>query len=66
MKTVEFFSLPRPVQERFIEAARAQGAPVPILVARPPAPMKVIGWGAAAVGLVIAWILFLQIGYGDL
>ncbi len=66
MKTVEFFSLSRPIQERFIAAARAQGAPIPILVARVPPPMKVIGWAAAAVAFVIVWILFLQIGYGDL
>ena len=66
MKSVEFFSLPRPIQERFIEAARAQGAPIPILVARPPAPVRVFAWAGGALGFVLAWVLFLRIGYGDL
>ncbi len=66
MQHIDFFSLSRPIQERFIDAARAQGAPAPILVARPPAPLPVLGWGAAAAALCIGWIWFLRIGYGDL
>ncbi len=66
MQHVDFFSLSRPIQERFIDAARAQGAPAPILVARPPAPITVAGWGAAGIALCAAWVWFLRIGYGDL
>lgn len=66
MQTLEFFSLSRPVQERFIEAARAQGAPIPILVAKPPAPVAVLGWAGATLAFLVAWVVFLRVGYGDL
>jgi hypothetical protein len=66
MQTIQFFSLSRPIQERFIEAARAQGAPIPILVARPPAPVEVLGWAAGSAASLLAWVLFLRVGYGDL
>jgi hypothetical protein len=66
MKRIDFFSLARPVQERFIAATRGQGSPVPLLVARQPLPLAAIGWALLAVGSVAGWIAVLRLGYGKL
>jgi hypothetical protein len=66
MQQIDFFSLNRGIQERFVEAARAQGAPLPVLVARPPAPLGVLAWVGAALGVFVVWVVFLSAGYGDL
>lgn len=66
MQQVDFFSLNRGIQERFIEAARAQGAPMPVLVARPRAPLGVVLWSAAGIAVFAVWVIFLSFGYGKL
>ncbi len=66
MQQIDFFSLNRGIQERFIEAARAQGAPLPVLVARPPTPLGALAWVAGAVGVLAVWVIFLSAGYGEL
>jgi hypothetical protein len=66
MKRIDFFTLARPVQERFIAATRGQGSPVPLLVSRQPLPLVAIGWALLALAAVGAWILTLRLGYGKL
>lgn len=66
MKRLDFFTLARPVQERFIASTRGQGSPAPLLVGRQPLPLAAIGWGLLAAGAVVGWILVLRLGYGKL
>lgn len=66
MKRIEFFSLARPVQERFIAATRGHGSPAPLLVSRQPPPLVAIGWGLLSAAAVGAWIAALRLGYGNL
>jgi hypothetical protein len=66
MKRVDFFTLARPVQERFIAATRGQGSPVPLLVSRQPLPVVAIGWAFFAVVAVAAWLDVVHLGYGKL
>ena len=65
MQKLAFFELSRPVQERFVEAARARATPSP-LGFRSVFPTRALVWGAvSAVGLALLGILF-SIGYGSL
>jgi hypothetical protein len=66
MKRTDFFSLTRPVQERFVAATRGQGSPTPLLVANLPLPLGAIGWGALSALAVIAWGYCVKLGYGQL
>jgi len=66
MKRLDFFSLARPVQERFVESTRAHGVPVPLLVAKPPLPLGALGWGALSLLAVMGWGYTVKLGYGNL
>jgi hypothetical protein len=66
MKRIDFFSLARPVQERFVAATRGQGAPTPLLVANLPLPLGAIGWGALSALCVVVWGYCVKVGYGAL
>jgi hypothetical protein len=66
MKRIDFFSLARPVQERFVAATRGQGAPTPLLVANLPLPVGAIGWGALSALCVVLWGYCVKVGYGAL
>lgn len=66
MKRIDFFRLERPVQERFVDAARGQGIPAPLLVGSDPLPLAAIGWAALSALLVVLWILVMRLGYGKL
>lgn len=66
MKRIDFFSLARPIQERFVESTRGQGVPVPLLVARLPLPMGAIAWGLASALAVFGWVYAVKLGYGKL
>ncbi|HEV8550792.1 MAG TPA: hypothetical protein VGQ57_17220 [Polyangiaceae bacterium] len=66
MKRIDFFTLARPVQERFVESTRGQGVPVPLLVARMPLPLAAIGWGALSAAAVLVWIAAVRLGYAKL
>jgi len=66
MKRIDFFSLARPVQERFVESTRGRGAPVPLLVGRLPLPLPAIGWGLASALAVAGWVYAVRLGYGKL
>lgn len=66
MKRIDFFTLSRPIQERFVAATRGQGTPVPLLVARQPLPIVAIGWALLSVLSVGGWISAVRLGYGKL
>ena len=66
MKRIDFFSLARPVQERFVESTRGHGAPVPLLVARLPLPVAAVGWGLLSALAVVGWVCLVRLGYGEL
>jgi hypothetical protein len=66
MKRIDFFSLARPVQERFIAATRGQGSPAPLLVSRQALPLVAIGWALLGFCAVAAWLKVLWLGYGKL
>lgn len=66
MKRTDFFSLPRPVQERFVASTRGQGAPTPLLVAKLPLPLAAIGWGVLSALAVAGWLGLVGLGYGNL
>src|SRR5262245_25736593 len=66
MEKVEFFTLARPVQERFVESSRGSSAPAPIAVARPPLDLAPVLWGAGSATLLLACAALTKLGYGDL
>lgn len=66
MKRIDFFTLARPIQERFVASTRGQGTPVPLLVARLPLPVVAIGWALLSVLAVAAWLFAVRAGYGKL
>jgi hypothetical protein len=66
MRRIDFFTLARPVQERFVASTRGQGAPVPLLVARLPLPLAAIGWALLSALAVIGWVSAVRLGYGEL
>jgi hypothetical protein len=65
MKSIEFYDLPRPVQERFVAAAQASLAPAPLAVKL---ASRYIGarWFVAAVLGFIATAAYATRGFGDL
>lgn len=65
MQQLAFFELSRPVQERFVEAARARAAPAP-LAFRSAFARRAALWGAVATAALVALLVVLSIGYGDL
>jgi hypothetical protein len=66
MKRIDFFTLARPIQERFVAATRGHGTPAPLLVARLPLPLVAIGWALLSVLAVVGWVLSVRLGYGKL
>jgi hypothetical protein len=66
MKRVDFFTLQRPIQERFVASAKGQGAPAPLMIAPPRPAYAAIGWGLGSFALVISWAFAVSVGYGVL
>jgi hypothetical protein len=65
MKSIEFYDLPRPVQERFVAASQASLAPAPLAI-RPASRYVGARWfSACAVGFCITSV-FVWHGFGDL
>lgn len=65
MEEVEFYKLPRAVQDRFIDSARGAAAPTPLAVA----PLEVtthLKWVGAAAGCLALLALIAAHGYGNL
>jgi hypothetical protein len=65
MKSVEFYDLPRPVQERFVAASQASLAPAPLAV-KLASPYVGARWFVGSVLAFIVTGLFATQGYGDL
>ncbi|HWP10100.1 MAG TPA: hypothetical protein VNN72_30365, partial [Polyangiaceae bacterium] len=66
MKRIDFFSLARPIQERFVESTRGRGAPAPLLVAAQPLPVAAIGWALLSALSVAGFVYAVKLGYGKL
>jgi len=65
MKSIEFYDLPRPIQERFVAAAQASLAPAPLAVRLGSRFVGARWFVAAALGFVVtAW--FASRGFGEL
>jgi hypothetical protein len=65
MKSIEFYDLPRPIQERFVAAAQASLAPAPLAVKLGSRFVGARWFVAALVGLALtAW--YASQGFGDL
>ena len=63
-RKVDFYGLPRPVQDRFAAATRRSAPPAPLLYARAP---RTVAWaylGVSAVLVVVAGVV-LRLGWGD-
>jgi hypothetical protein len=63
-KRVDFFQLPRPVQDRFVAATRRAAPPAPVLFERAPRTTVWVSLGASAVIALVALVL-LRAGWGD-
>lgn len=65
MKSIEFYDLPRPIQERFVAAAQASLAPAPLAIRLGSRFVGARWFVAAAVGFAVtAW--FASRGFGEL
>src|SRR5579862_6964630 len=63
-RKVDFYLLPRPVQERFAAATRRSAPPAPLLYSR---ASRSTAWGylAASVALAVIAAVVLRVGWGD-
>ena len=66
MQRIDFFQLERPIQERFVAAARGAAAPVPLASQREPFPRGVLVWGGVALLSLVSLVLLGSLGYGEL
>lgn len=65
MRKLDFYGLPRALQDRFIESSQGVAVPRPLAVlAEPDLPTR--NWTLAAVGTALAWAGFTAVGFGDL
>ncbi len=65
MKSIEFYDLPRPIQERFVAAAQASLAPAPLAIKLGPRFVGARWFAASAVGF-LATAGYAAQGFGDL
>jgi hypothetical protein len=63
---VEFFSLARPIQERFVGSCAGTATPAPFALTPLARDPQVLGWCGAGIAAAIGGILALRSGYGDL
>ncbi len=65
MKSIEFYDLPRPIQERFVAAAQASLAPAPLAIKR---GSRFVGarWFFASLALLALTAWYAAQGFGDL
>ncbi len=64
-KKIDFFTLPRPVQDRFLASAMRTAHPLPILFVEARRTMAYV-WIGGAVALVVGAIVVTRLGFGDL
>lgn len=65
MQRMDFYKLERSLQDRFINASRGEGLPTPIVV-RESGQLAHLLWAGGGVVLLVLWVLFVGVGYGDL
>ncbi len=65
MRKLQFFGLPRSLQDRFIEASLGSAVPAPLLVSRI-GSREYLLWTAGAVAIAGGWAAFTVHGFGDL
>lgn len=65
MRKQDFYSLPRSIQDRFIESSQGAAAPVPIAVAVRSENKSTL-WGLTSLSVAGAWVGFFMMGFGDL
>lgn len=65
MRKQDFYSLPRSIQDRFIESSQGAAAPVPIAVAVRSESRSLI-WGITSLVTLGGWVGFFMLGFGDL
>ena len=63
---VNFYQLPRAVQDRFIASLRGEGEPKPLLASSAEVPRVLFAWGGGGAVAVLALWLLLRVGMGDL
>jgi len=65
MRKLDFYGLPRSLQDRFIESSRGAAVPTPLAVQRVTnaRPLK---WGLGTVLGLVGWVGFTSLGFGDL
>ncbi len=65
MRKLQFYGLPRTLQDRFIESSRGSAVPTPLLV-RPFQNKDHLVWAGLAAGFGLLWAGFTVRGFGDL
>lgn len=65
MKTVDFYKLPRNIQDRFVGSVMSGFPPAPLLVQKGGTPQKLIWVGLSVLSFVIL-VVVTRLGYGDL
>jgi hypothetical protein len=64
MREIDFYQLPRPIQDRFIGATQG-GVPSPIMVARPKS-RRALTWFTCAAAALVATLAVARLGFGSL
>lgn len=65
MKTVDFYKLPRAIQDRFVGSVMSGFPPAPILAVKGGTPTKIVWLGVSA-GCFLAILVTARLGYGAL
>lgn len=65
MKRTPFYTLKRPLQERFLAATRGQTIPAPLAFRGPKARIP-LSWASASLTLLVLLCVALRLGFGDL
>jgi hypothetical protein len=65
MKAVDFYKLPRSIQDRFVGSVTSGFPPAPLLAQKGGTPLKLI-WLAVAAACFVALVVAARLGYGSL
>jgi len=65
MKAVDFYKLPRSIQDRFVGSVMSGFPPAPILVAKGGTRTKAV-WLGLSFGCFLLIVVFARLGYGSL
>lgn len=65
MRKLDFYSLPRSIQDRFIESSQAVAAPAALAV-KPVSEKGSLLWAGGSLAVALCWAWFTSLGFGDL